>query len=79
MALADCNWQQNKIVNFDLFTVNQILFAGILSRDPLIINWLTASNFRDRAFFIHTELLKTSGSTTRSSFSQTTRFFLARE
>jgi hypothetical protein len=64
-------------------TVNQLLFAATLFHDSSVINWLATSNFRDRAFFIHTELHYTSGSrreifaTVR--FSRTSRNFLARE
>jgi hypothetical protein len=33
-------------------TVNQLLFAATLFRDSSVVNWITASNFRDGAVFI---------------------------
>jgi hypothetical protein len=43
-------------------TVNQLLFTATLFRDSSVINWFATSNFRNRAFFTHTELHYTSGS-----------------
>jgi hypothetical protein len=48
-------------LNFQI-TVNQLLIATTLFRDLFKVNWLAARNFRDQAFFIHTELCKTIGS-----------------
>jgi hypothetical protein len=46
------------IVTFKrLYTVNKLLFTATLFRDSSVITWFATSNFRDRAFFIHTELL----------------------
>jgi hypothetical protein len=33
-------------------TVNQLLFAAVLFRDSSVINWIAATNFRDRSVFI---------------------------
>jgi hypothetical protein len=64
-------------------TVNQLLFATTLFCDSSVINWLATSNFRDRAFFNHTELHYTFGSRREIFatmwFSQTSQKFLARE
>jgi hypothetical protein len=64
-------------------TVNQLLLAATLFRDSSVINLFATGNFRDRAFFTHTELYYASCwrqeifATVR--FSRTLRKFLARE
>jgi hypothetical protein len=47
ILLWKTGWQQ--------VTVNQLLFAATLFRDSSMINWLAASNFRDRFIFNHTK------------------------
>jgi hypothetical protein len=44
----------------DRHTFNQNDWGYCLFRDSSLINWFATSNFRDRPFFIHTELYYTS-------------------
>jgi hypothetical protein len=45
-----------------LHTVNQLLFAATLFRDSSVINWIAATNFRNRAAFISNVLYVIFGS-----------------
>jgi hypothetical protein len=40
------------VYSSELTTVNQLLFAATLFRDSSVVNWITASNFRNGAVFI---------------------------
>jgi hypothetical protein len=44
--------ERNEIPHSLSLTVNQLLFAATLFRDPSVMNGLAASNFHDRSFFI---------------------------
>jgi hypothetical protein len=58
ISMYTCMW----ILSVFRSTVNQLLFVATLFRDSFVINWIAATNFRDRAVFISNVLYVIFGS-----------------